>query len=88
MHAFLHVLGFHHEQVRTDRDDFVVINWANIPQGIQFTCSHQLGKLSTKYTLHSLHTLLKRLAPQLQNKGYFPRPAASITYLSLFLIRM
>jgi hypothetical protein len=35
MHEFLHALGFHHEQKRTDRDDFVEINWDNIQEGTE-----------------------------------------------------
>jgi len=33
MHEWLHAFGFHHEQKRTDADDWISINWDNIQPG-------------------------------------------------------
>jgi Astacin (Peptidase family M12A) len=44
-HGFMHALGFHHEQLRADRDDFIRINWKNIPDGNYGTfiyCANEL----------------------------------------------
>ena len=34
-HEFLHAMGFYHEHVRADRDDYVIVNMTNIKPDAQ-----------------------------------------------------
>jgi len=58
MHEFLHAFGYHHEQKRSDRDDWVTINWDNIQPGtennfVKLTPS-QVNLLGTRYDYGSV----------------------------------
>ena len=46
-HELIHALGYFHEQSRTDRDDFVTINFENIQSGISrgYSCFIRAFKL-------------------------------------------
>ncbi|KAM8893662.1 high choriolytic enzyme 1-like [Spinachia spinachia] len=54
-HEVLHALGFHHEQVRSDRDDFVSILTENIVPGRERNFEKQpTNNLGTTYDFESV----------------------------------
>ncbi|XP_077449525.1 high choriolytic enzyme 1-like [Stigmatopora argus] len=54
-HEVLHALGFHHEHVRSDRDDHVVINFENIRSGFEHNFAKvETNNLNTPYDFQSV----------------------------------
>ncbi|XP_055324074.1 hatching enzyme 1.2 isoform X2 [Sitodiplosis mosellana] len=49
IHEMMHALGFFHEQNRSDRDDFVFINWNNVRAGTQSNFDKQSSVTTTAY---------------------------------------
>merc|ERR1712080_165963 len=59
MHEFMHAYGFHHEHCRSDRDDWVYINWDNIEPGrynnfVKYEEGTQVTNLGTHYDYGSV----------------------------------
>ncbi|XP_034565773.1 high choriolytic enzyme 1-like [Notolabrus celidotus] len=54
-HELLHALGFHHEHTRSDRDQYVRINWENIPSAQVFNFNRKdTDNLYTPYDYSSV----------------------------------
>ncbi|KAK2872786.1 hypothetical protein Q8A67_022683 [Cirrhinus molitorella] len=54
-HELLHSLGFHHEHTRSDRDQYVRINWENIPQASAYNFQKKdTNNLNTPYDYNSI----------------------------------
>jgi len=58
MHEFLHAFGFHHEQSRSDRDDWVTIDLGNVVRGMEGNfrrrSSSEVTRLGTSYDYGSV----------------------------------
>ncbi|KAA0720157.1 High choriolytic enzyme 1 [Triplophysa tibetana] len=54
-HELLHALGFHHEHTRSDRDQYVRINWENIPKASAYNFEEKdTNNLKTPYDYNSI----------------------------------
>ncbi|XP_062380293.1 hatching enzyme 1.2-like [Sardina pilchardus] len=54
-HELLHALGFYHEQTRSDRDQYVRINWENISSGMGHNFHKQnTNNLDSPYDYYSV----------------------------------
>ncbi|XP_028449986.1 high choriolytic enzyme 1-like [Perca flavescens] len=54
-HEFNHALGFRHEHTRSDRDNYVRINWANINPQMAYNFNKQVtNNLNTSYDYSSI----------------------------------
>ena len=54
-HEINHALGFQHEQTRSDRDDYVLINWDNISDDMEYNFyKHNTNNLDTPYDYSSV----------------------------------
>lgn len=86
IHEIIHALGFGHEQTRGDRDDYVQVNWNNIPNPYWFTFEedrdgHFLMKYAVPYDYLSImhygpfdFAINKNLPTLVSTNNYFNVP--------------
>jgi hypothetical protein len=82
-HEVGHVLGLFHEQARTDRDDYVTINWANIPevarQNFQILGEDAMNAYGVPYDYKSI----MHYSSTVSHKSFFNQSGISYDYKSI-----
>ena len=55
-HELMHALGIYHEQSRSDRDDYVTVNFENIETGFENNFNKEISAslLNTQYDIYSI----------------------------------
>ncbi|XP_050949652.1 hatching enzyme 1.2 [Labeo rohita] len=79
-HELIHSLGFHHEHTRSDRDQYVQINWQNIPQASAYNFQKKdTNNLNTPYDYNSImHYGRTAFAIQYGKETITPIPNSSV----------
>uniref|UniRef100_A0A3B4WY11 Metalloendopeptidase n=2 Tax=Seriola lalandi dorsalis TaxID=1841481 RepID=A0A3B4WY11_SERLL len=78
-HELIHALGFYHEQSRSDRDQYVTINWDNIKPGKTNNFQkHHTNNLNTPYNYSSIMHYGKHYFSQNGKNTITPIPDASV----------
>ncbi|XP_070574803.1 zinc metalloproteinase nas-4-like isoform X2 [Ptychodera flava] len=79
MHEMMHAAGFHHEQTRLDRDNYVTIYWQNIQRGLEF--NFQKYALDTQGTSYDYASIMHYPRNAFSSNGYdtiVPKQSVSI----------
>lgn len=57
IHEVMHALGFHHEQSRYDRDQYIIINWDSIPESWRSNYD-KLEEFSTRFGQYDYNSIM------------------------------
>ncbi|KAM9841701.1 hatching enzyme 1.2-like [Aulostomus maculatus] len=79
-HELLHALGFYHEHTRSDRDQYIRINWENIPAEAAFNfLKMETNNLNTSYDYSSvMHYGRTAFASDFGTETIIPIPDSSV----------